>query len=431
MRVLGSLGAALLAALPAGDVHYDCAFGRGLLKLDDQDGDGIAELLIVDSTHRDGGPTRFYVWSPGADRCIRSFDHDTWIDDEPYPVVRVGGLEEGDAAYVGVPRDKQSLRAHVVLFSTSTGAEVRRVPPLKDFRYSWSPIGIWNLGEVDEVAGDEVLVRYSIVGDDVEEPVKRRRRAVVLSLATCETLRDVEADVRDVIGDLDGDGVAEILVGGKRRPGLRDGATGSVSAALSVLHESKHWLGGSKFRACSDLNGDGSPDVLVTDSDAGWDETPFTSETRLLSGETGELLWSSDRVRCTGYTSSFTTSIDDHDGDETPDVLLANALGVDGWEGCPDWRILSGATGEVIRKFEWDPSGSVIWARGTSVAVMDDLDGDGLRDVAFSHTKARHQGYGDGFVSLHSTKTGRIRRIWLSDVADEPSEEAAIPVDEE
>ena len=54
---------------------FDPEFARSLLAVEDQDGDGLSELLIANPRPSEGGPARFHVWSPGANRCLRSFDH--------------------------------------------------------------------------------------------------------------------------------------------------------------------------------------------------------------------------------------------------------------------------------------------------------------------------------------------------------------------
>lgn len=396
---------------------WNSGFCRSLLAIDDQDEDGIRELLIVDSSHTDGAPAKFHVWSPGADRCLQSFDHGLQLGEKPDSVVAVAGFEGADAAYVGLEFGAQGVLAYLVLFSTADGAELRRLR-LDYTDYHWTRSALWNLGDVDGEPGDEVFVSYSPRKEDAEGE-GWRREGVIVSLETGALLRVEHGDGFGVVSDVTGDGVREYIVRRDGDRGFYCGASGELLFTIDTKADGDPLISGFQYEGIGDLDGDGTRDIF----ESMWGETgedEFYSETRLRSGVSGDLLWTSERVGCTGYPVVRSVQLDDHDKDETPDVLLSNAWGVYGGDGCPDWRVLSGSSGAVLARFEWFKQEpivmGVVWVRGTSLALMDDIDGDGYRDVAISHTAPRHKRFGDGLVGLYSTKSGLVRTIRLADM---------------
>ena len=415
-----------LALLPAGS--FDFGFGRGLLAIKDQDGDGLEELLIVDQTHRDGFPAQFYVWSPGADRCLQNFNHGRHMDDGTDSLVAVQGIDDADAVYIGF----NSTGAYLVLFSTLDGTELRRFH-LEGCSLGWISAAIWNMGDVDGIPGDEVLVSYKADQDELEGN-SWYREAIILSLEKGDIPRVEHGDYFGVVSDIDEDGVPEYIVSRDMGRRVCNGRTGESLFVLDSKLDGDPALGGFGYHPTADLDDDGTADILEFMSGEGVaGRDPHYAEMRALSGTNGDLLWTSERLGCTGYTDSSVAMVDDHDEDGTPDIVLSNALGLNRDSGCPDWRILSGSSGVVLARFKWrepEHKGQVTWARGTGMALMGDLDGDGHRDVAISHTKPRHRGYGDGFVGLYSTKKGLIRTIWREDVELDPAIEESSESDD-
>ena len=152
--------------------------------------------------------------------------------------------------------------------------------------------------------------------------------------------------------DLDGDGAAEVVIVSPSGKGVAvevldtgDGARRWTTATLKISPTMVTWTG--------DLNGDGVPDVAMGDPEGGFVKT--------LSGATGKRLW---RAKVPGAMARLQAA-DDRDGDGVDDVLVDRGrrnLGA-------TW--LSGKTGERLETGEdtgtWTFSG--------------DLDGDGERDA--------------------------------------------------
>ncbi|MBI5431925.1 MAG: FG-GAP repeat protein [Planctomycetes bacterium] len=189
------------------------------------------------------------------------------------------------------------------------------------------------------------------------------------------------------LGDVDGDGVPELLVG---TPGydftslggakVLSGATGVTLTAVVGPSTGTYMGFGNAVHALGDVDGDGAPDFAVS--------TPFESSAseinagfvRVFSSTTGALL-----LQLSGGIGDelFGTSVaaaGDLDGDGRADLFV----GVPGVDVGPVTsagavRAVSGLDGSTL----WQFAGSVLFeALGTRAVAAGDLDGDGVIDVA-------------------------------------------------
>ncbi len=229
--------------------------------------------------------------------------------------------------------------------------------------------------------------------------------AVSLPLAAQRTLRSHDGAnptgylgfaVADV-GDVDRDGVGDYAIGesnysdpvsaGRGRVEIRSGATGNVL---------RSWLGpraGSRFgwsiAGVGDIDRDGVPDLVVGapfDDSAGFQAGSVTA----LSGGRGFTLWQFHGEGGDGslrnglpvrYGSRCGTSVvglDDIDGDGLPDVAV----------GGPSTSVHSGR-GSLPRVWLVDSLNGAVLAQtsglaefGHSLAALPDVNGDGKRDLA-------------------------------------------------
>ena len=167
-------------------------------------------------------------------------------------------------------------------------------------------------------------------------------------------------------GDVDGDGVSDLLVGAMLAPDpartlveagaayVYSGSDGHLIRSLygSADHE---WFG-TTVAALDDVDGDGSADFLVESRQQPGGPRPFVTA---FSGATGAVLY-------TVADALVPTRISDHDQDGIRDfvALAGNA------------NVYSGATGSLIASI----STSVGFLGG--LAELDDLDGDGEPELA-------------------------------------------------
>ncbi|MBZ0253004.1 MAG: hypothetical protein K8I02_06645, partial [Candidatus Methylomirabilis sp.] len=241
----------------------------------------------------------------------------------------------------------------------------------------------------------------------------------VLSGATLEPLYDLtgsdgaltDAATIDGVGDVDGDGAADFILGGAENCAgggegccVYSGATGTV---LYVLELPEEGFGGKEAAGAGDVDGDGTPDFLCSDYTGG--------EAAAFSGATGAVIrvWNEAQLGYEWIGRSL-AGVGDVDADGYADVglMTRDEEFVCGEHACAHiikkaTLVLSGATGEVLYIDE-DPY------YGTPIAGLGDLDGDGHDDFFANYaavsgrTGERLFWYNDSIAIDDATSVGDV-----------------------
>ena len=208
-------------------------------------------------------------------------------------------------------------------------------------------------------------------------------------------------------GDVNGDGMPDIAVSDRSARVDSFFASGAVYV-LSGLDGSllRRHTGnpapsqnfGSSL-ASLDADGDGSPDLAVGSPGESVGGSYGSGAVRIHSGADGSVL-----VTVTGapqsQLGSSLANAGDQNGDGCDDLYAGAPLG-DGYRG--QVLVISGKDGSILRTVGTDVSSSSF---GRGVVAMDDIDGDGLRDLAVSAPGYRSGGF---------NPVGRVQLIRSSD----------------
>ena len=372
---------------------YD-AFGDAVAGLGDVDSDGIPDLAAGALGDDDGGAV--YVLLLNRDGTVRRLqkisEHEGGVDGDlgdgffGRAVAGLGDLN-GDgvvdlAAGAGDNVGEDERGAVFVLFLEITGDVTGTPPPLAP-----SPEPRLTLESPNPDAGGDFGQNAATVpdvdGDGVAEilvgtPDEEAERTYLFSGATGErllTLNPPEGVGRfggSVAGasDVDGDGRGDLLVGapGRERAYLFNGATGALLHVLEPPGPAASF--GLASAAVPDTDGDGIADLLIGAPRQSVRGMSNIGRAYLYSGATGELLQELEVFFNNGnkFFGQAVAGVPDLDGDGRGDLLI----------GAPNRArvyLFSGATGELVRTLEGPRR------FGLSVSGVPDVDGDGRGDL--------------------------------------------------
>jgi len=292
-----------------------------------------------------------------------------------------------------------------------------------------------------------------------------------LYTVAAERRADGFASALAAIGDVDGDGVTELAIGapharGPAAEGASRGVVRLVSGAdgralwSAVGPEAGGWFGFA-LDGLGDLDGDGTPDVLV-----GAPLAAAAGRAYVLAGADGRILRTFAGTAAGDGLGRAVAGLDDADGDGVPEVALGAPHADHGGWGAGEVQVRSGADGTLLWMRVGSPgdlfghalaragggllagapladvpafnAGGAWWLDpldgrerfafqgeatgdllGSALADAGDVDGDGSADFGIGAPLSDAGGLDSGAVEVRSGASGA--RLWL--VAGETSGE--------
>ena len=234
-------------------------------------------------------------------------------------------------------------------------------------------------------------------------------RRTVLGFDALATLRGTQAGdfygfIADELGDIDGDGVTDFIVGAplNSSAGAAAGRAYVYSGATATLlftfdGPAANDLMGWSVAKAGDVDGDGTGDIIVggPGAPAGNPQT-VAGVVRIYSGATGAVLFTLTGPAVGSHFGSAVAGIGDVDADGRADVLIG-AEGASGGTG--QAFVISGMTGATLRTH----TGAAGTNYGYGLSGIGDVTGDGVPDYAIGG----EQGLG-GRVEVRSGADGAL-----------------------
>ncbi len=222
----------------------------------------------------------------------------------------------------------------------------------------------------------------------------------ILAQHTAESAGDYFGYVADPIGDLDGDGAAEYVIGAPFFSGVvpyggrayvYDGATGAL---LHTIDGDYLEVLGWSVAGGGNVDGDGVPDYAVSGRAFG----PVGGRVLVLSGADHSVLLDLHGTPGAAFGVDIAFA-GDLDGDDRDDILVGSRFDSTGGAGAGRVAVYSSADGSLI----WERLGAPGDSLGSGVTGLPDVNGDGVPEEAVGaagHTEiiGNHERTGIVFV---------------------------------
>ncbi len=363
--------------------------GRSVAGAGDVNGDGYDDVIVGawrgDLSGADSGYARVISGRTGA--VLYHFNGDSAGDEFGRSVARAGDVD-GDGygdLLVGAPGDddRGTDSGSVRIFSGRTGAVIRNLLPPQTAPGDRFGYGIGGAGDVDGDGYDDVVVgapyNDAIGADAGAAYVYRGRDGTLLWTWRGEFAGDEFGHSASIIGDWDGDGFAETVVGAPRYDS-DSGSTylyrGRVGTRWTVRRGVSAQLFGWSVGGAGDLTGDLRDDHVVGAPHT--DNFPSHVGSATVFGSDGSQFRIDGRSLGGAFFGCSVDGAGDVDGDGYDDVIVGAYGDPTAAAAAGSAHVMSGRLHTVLHIF--DGSAANDWL-GFDVGGAGDIDGDGFTEL--------------------------------------------------
>jgi hypothetical protein len=214
------------------------------------------------------------------------------------------------------------------------------------------------------------------------------------------------------VGDVDGDGTGDLAIGGPSHPDrgcvwIVSGITGACIRKITPPPDSLSWTWfGKSLALVGDLDGDGLAELGVGAPAASW-EPGYTGHLAVISLRDGaQRAWLAGESACDLFGDTL-CAMGDLDRDGVPDFAVGAPQGM-GWNTKPGYvRVHSGKDGSILRTWRGTRPGEGF---GTALCAVGDVDQDGSPDLAIGAPCPYSSSPELGRVVVLSGKDGHVLR---------------------
>jgi len=187
------------------------------------------------------------------------------------------------------------------------------------------------------------------------------------------------------VGDVNGDGVPDYAAGGPARFSSNPPQNGRVivvsgkdHTVLLDLSGDPQSLFGYDVNGAGDIDGDGHADLLVGAPLESL-TAQFAGRVYAISGANGSILWFRDGESLFGSVGTAVSGLPDLNGDGVPDQLVGASGEVNGHRNSGKAIVLSGRDGSLVRTLK--PASTACDFGDFYASASDDVNADGVPDI--------------------------------------------------
>ncbi len=391
-----------------GDSHFDL-FGSAVSATPDLNGDGVADVLVGAPQADFCGPESgaAYLLSGSDGSLLRTFFGANPNDRYGSSVDAVGDID-GDGVVdllVGATQ-RQVGNGYVQLLSGASGLVILTLEGTANFGQFGAAVSA--AGDVNRDGVDDFLVGAPLANRVGQATLFSGSGGVLFTMNGTQ-ISDSVGSSMSALGDINGDGFPEVLIGASQLFTSRPGYVTVISGADGqTLHSITGQLGGDSFGFAvaggADIDGDLIPDFVVGAPQLVELCNP-SGYARVFSGASASMLYEFRGLRSNDAFGAAVAIDDDANGDGHDDILIgAPQSFLDCGFGRTGYvRLYSGNTGLQLYELQGDTLGDPYGGNfGGAVTFVPDIDGNGIAEIAVgAASEASGPGQQPGRVDMY------------------------------